>query len=154
MIFIIFGLCANTPFVKWVSGRRLTLAYEDSDVLPNNRDITSNHQSHDCLPNRLSRRRSKKIPKLRVTGLCVGNSPVTGEFPAQRASNAENVSILPLISKDALWSAHSLLEPGWRQRNLVENIPIFVVNNVPATDQALGWPSQYLVNGRVGHLKA
>ena len=31
--------------------------------------------------------------KLRVTGLCVGNSPVTGEFPALRASNAENVSI-------------------------------------------------------------
>ena len=28
-----------------------------------------------------------------VTGLCVGNSPVTGEFPAQRASNSENVSI-------------------------------------------------------------
>ena len=25
--------------------------------------------------------------------LCGGNSPVTGEFPAQRASNAENVSI-------------------------------------------------------------
>ena len=31
--------------------------------------------------------------KLRVTGRCVGNSPVTGEFPAQMASNAENVSI-------------------------------------------------------------
>ena len=29
----------------------------------------------------------------RVTGLCAGNSPVTGEFHAQRASNAENVSI-------------------------------------------------------------
>ena len=40
-----------------------------------------------------SRRRSKKTSKLRVTGLCEGNSPVTGEFPAQRASNAENVSI-------------------------------------------------------------
>ena len=39
------------------------------------------------------RRRSKKTSNLRVTGLCVGNSPVTGEFPAQRASNAENVSI-------------------------------------------------------------
>ena len=26
--------------------------------------------------------------------LCAVNSPVTGEFPAQRASNAENVSIL------------------------------------------------------------
>ena len=31
--------------------------------------------------------------KLRVTGLCAGNSPVTGEFPAQKASNAEDVSI-------------------------------------------------------------
>ena len=36
---------------------------------------------------------SKKTLKLRVTGLCVGNSPGTGEFPAQMASNAENVSI-------------------------------------------------------------
>ena len=40
-----------------------------------------------------SRSRSKKAPKLRVTGLCEGNSPVTHEFPAQRASYAENVSI-------------------------------------------------------------
>ena len=39
------------------------------------------------------RRRSKKTSNLRVTGLCAGNSPVTGEYPAQRASNAENVSI-------------------------------------------------------------
>ena len=36
---------------------------------------------------------SKKTSKLRVTGLCVGNSPVTREFPAQRASNMGNVSI-------------------------------------------------------------
>ena len=28
-----------------------------------------------------------------LTGLCEGNSPVTGEFPTQRASNAEKVSI-------------------------------------------------------------
>ena len=35
----------------------------------------------------------KKISKLRVTGLCAVNSPETGEFPAQRTSNAENVSI-------------------------------------------------------------
>ena len=41
------------------------------------------------LPTRLFGRRSKKAFKLRVTGLCVGNSPVTGEYPAQRASNAE-----------------------------------------------------------------
>ena len=31
--------------------------------------------------------------KLRVTGFCEGNSPVTGEFLSQMASNAENVSI-------------------------------------------------------------
>ena len=37
--------------------------------------------------------RSKKTSKLRVTSLCEGNSPGTGEFLAQRASNAENVSI-------------------------------------------------------------
>ena len=36
---------------------------------------------------------SKKTPKLRVTGLCAGNSPGTGEFPAQMGSYAENVSI-------------------------------------------------------------
>ena len=41
---------------------------------------------------RLFRHRLKKSPKLRVTGLCEGNSPVTGEFPTQRASYAENVS--------------------------------------------------------------
>ena len=53
----------------------------------------SNHQPHDYLLNRLLRCRSKKASKLRVTGLCAGNSPVTGEFPAQMASNVENVSI-------------------------------------------------------------
>ena len=40
-------------------------------------DGVSNHQPHHCLLNRLFRRRSKKTPKLRVTGLCAGNSPVT-----------------------------------------------------------------------------
>ena len=59
----------------------------------NEHDCVSNHQSRDCLLNRLFRHRWKKTSKLRVTGLCAGNSLVTGEFPAQRASNAENVSI-------------------------------------------------------------
>ena len=55
----------------------------------NGRDSVSNHQPHDYLLNGLFRRIWKKTWKLRVTGLCVGNSPV----PAQMASNAENVSI-------------------------------------------------------------
>ena len=59
----------------------------------NGRDGVWNHQPHDCLLNRLFGCRSKKASKLSVTGLCVGNSPGTGELPAQMASNAENVSI-------------------------------------------------------------
>ena len=59
----------------------------------NGRDSVSNHQPHDGLLNLLFRRRSKKTSKFRVTGQCAGNSPLTGEFPAQMASNAEYVSI-------------------------------------------------------------
>ena len=62
------------------------------------------NQPYDCLLNRLFGRRSKKTPKLYVTGLCAGNSPGTGEFPAQMASNAENVSIL--------WRHHDLVRTG------------------------------------------
>ena len=47
----------------------------------NGRDGVSNHQPHDCLINRLFRRRSKNTSKFRFTGLCAGNSPRTGEFP-------------------------------------------------------------------------
>ena len=36
---------------------------------------------------------TKKTSKLRATGLCTRSSTVTGEFPAQMASNAENISI-------------------------------------------------------------
>ena len=57
------------------------------------RDSVSNHQPRDCLLNRLFRRRSKKTSKHPVIGLCAGNSPLTGEFPAQMASDAENASI-------------------------------------------------------------
>ena len=73
----------------------------------NGHDSVSNHQPYDCLLNCLFRRRSKIISKLRVTGLCAGNSPETGEFPAQMASNAENVSIW--------WRHHDLSALGDQQ---------------------------------------
>ena len=41
----------------------------------NDHDGVSKHQPHGCLLNRLFGRRSKKTSKLRVTGLCAGNSP-------------------------------------------------------------------------------
>ena len=75
----------------------------------NGRDNVSNHQPRDCLLNRLFRRRSKKTSKLRVTGLCAGNSPGTGEFPAQMASYAENYSIW--WRYHAVWSV-GVAEPG------------------------------------------
>ena len=64
-----------------------------SDVRMSKHDGESNQQRFDCLSNRLFWRRSEKTSKLRVTGLREGNSPVTDEFPAQRVSNAESVSI-------------------------------------------------------------
>ena len=53
----------------------------------------------------------RKHQKLRVTGLCKENSPVTGEFPAQKVSNAENVSI---------W---------WRHRDAGDNNNPYVQNS-------------------------
>ena len=57
------------------------------------------------LLNRSFRHRSKKTSKFCVTGLCVWNSPETGEFPAQMVSNAENVSIW--------WRHHGWCYRGW-----------------------------------------
>ena len=74
----------------------------------NERDSVSNQRRLDYLLNRLYMRITRKTSKLRVTGLCEGNPPVTGRFPSQRASNVEmfpfddvfmyiNVTIEPLI---------------------------------------------------------
>ena len=71
----------------------------------NGGDGVSNHRRFDCLFSHLFRHISKKTSKLCVTGLCEGNSPVRGEFPTQRASNKENVSIW--------WHHHDKLKKVW-----------------------------------------
>ena len=76
-------------------------------------DGVSNHQAHDSSLNRLFRRRLKKTPKPRVTGLCVGNSPVTDVFPAQMASNAENVYI---------WRCHKNIDI--QRKSLFDNLTL------------------------------
>ena len=73
----------------------------------NESDSVSNHQRLDCLLNRLFRRRSKKISKLHVPGLCEWKPQMTGGFPPQRASNAENSSI---------W---------WRHHGFVTYLPLY-----------------------------
>ena len=55
----------------------------------NERNGILNHRRFNCLLHHLFMRRWKKTSKLRDTSLCEGNSPMAGDFPAQRASNAE-----------------------------------------------------------------
>ena len=68
----IFKYSLVTPSGR--SSRTLHWRYNDHDGV-------SNHQPHGCLLNRLFRRRSKKTSQLRVTGLCVENSPGPVYFP-------------------------------------------------------------------------
>ena len=83
----------------------------------------------------------KKTSKLRVTGLCEGDSPGTGEFPAQRASNAENVSIwwrhhgfvCQIISSSDHWVQQSETMTKW---------PTFCTRNFQM--HSLGWKPLYL----------
>ena len=75
----------NCKFYDYIQ-RLLTLSLQ---WLHDGPDVVSNHQPHDCLLNRIFRRGSKKTSKLAVTGLCAGNLPVTGAFPAQMTSRAE-----------------------------------------------------------------
>ena len=94
-------------------------------------DDVSNHGRHDCLFNRWFRRRSNKTSKLRVTGLCEGNSPVAVDFPVQMASTVENVSI---------WLRHHAIVifrgAGASFTNLVV-IPAWISNQISSV--AVGW---------------
>ena len=62
----------------------------------------------------LFRRRSKKTSHLHVTGFCEGNSSVTGEFPAQGASNAERFlsidDVVMILSHSGLLQVLSLTQ--------------------------------------------
>ena len=78
---------------QYINRHPQPLSWDPLQWRHNGHDVVSNHQPHDCLLNRLFGRRSKKTSKVCVTGLSAGNSPVTSEFPAQMASNAEIVPI-------------------------------------------------------------
>ena len=69
--------------------------------LHNDRDGVPNL---DVLLNHVLRRGSKKILKVRVTGLCEGNSPVTGEFPPQRPVTRKVFPFNDVIMNKEKWS--------------------------------------------------
>ena len=112
----------NDHWISMAVKRGLIASVEKATALQwrhTGRDGVSNHQPPDCLLIRLFRRRSKKISKLRVTGLCAGNSPVTDEFSAQKASNVEMFPLddvimgaYPIISNHRTDSAHSMESPN------------------------------------------
>ena len=83
----IYGHECDVPArVIVISGYRATwkvkhVPFKQYSDTHNQRGGVSNHRRLHCLLNRLFLRRSKKISKHRVTGLCEGNPPVTGDPP-------------------------------------------------------------------------
>ena len=69
------GIHGTQYFVVQICGNQYAIRVIPLHWRHNDHDGVSNHQPHVCLFNRLFRRRSKKTSKLRVTGLCAGNSP-------------------------------------------------------------------------------
>ena len=109
-----------------------------------------------------TRRRSKKTSKPRATGLCAGNSPDAGEFPAQMASNGENVSIwwrhhetctycgLPVLFLTLLLtrinsnpSMDNWLHPWWKAGWNVLSIPNF---------SGTSWSWEWIITGVCDYL--
>ena len=119
-------------FVHWLKSEKLGKYGVDNTNTLRWRDSVSNHQPHDCLPSRLFRRRSKKTSKLRVTDLFVGNSLGTGEFPAQMASNAENVSIWWRHHETEIGSRDTNEQPVCIKHNLSIRVELNIIRNMMA----------------------
>ena len=119
---ILFIYCQ--PYSAISRESRLSFPYDTSNTYKslqwchNEHNGISFHRHPDCLLSCLFRHRSKKTSKLHVTGLGEGNPPVTGGFPSQRASNAENVFI---------WWCHHVLVPckNWTQTWLSLQLQMF-----------------------------
>ena len=75
-------LCGKISYMNWIDLFPKTEHCKTMHILSQwhhtARVGVSNYQCLDCLFHYLSRRRSKKASKLRITGLCEGNPPVTG----------------------------------------------------------------------------
>ena len=93
----------NLKFECWILGCNffsytLQRRHNDHDGVPN-------HQPHGCLLNRLFRRRSTS--KLRVTGLCVANSPGPHKGPVTRKMFPFDDVIMTVRGPERLLKHHS-----------------------------------------------
>ena len=89
----------------------------------NGHDSDSNHQPHGCLLNRLLRRRSRKTSKLRITGLCVRNSPwpvnSPHKWPVTRKMFPFDEVIMTRWETFKFWDlVHLISEIWWQVRKL------------------------------------
>ena len=106
----------------------------------NESDGVSDHQPHDCLLNHLFRHRSKKTSKFCVTGLCAGNSYVTGEFPAQRAINTLRPRQNGCRFADDTFKRIFLNENVRTSMKIsLKFVPKGPINNNPALVQIMAW---------------
>ena len=79
--------------VRYGISRVCTLLFHYSDFIMGSMASQITNVSIVCSTVCSGADQRKQTSKLRVTGLCKGNPPVTGGCPSQRASNAVNVSI-------------------------------------------------------------
>ena len=109
-------------------------------------DGVSNHLPHDCFLSRLFRRRSKKNQSSASLVLCEEFTG-TGEFPTQRASYAENVSIW--------WHHHDYMSDSYHGVTRAKTWFLTLTNVMMSSsqfrkprnwDKTIWWPS-YLHNG-------
>ena len=114
--------CKSCIYNNWImtSQRKGHVTWENYMTLHwrhNDHDGVSNHQPHDCLLNRLFRRRSKKTSKLRVTGPCVGNSPGPVNSPHKRPVTWKMFTfedvIMDSMYVDSMWLIYSECSLGW-----------------------------------------
>ena len=92
-VLFLFRICKIAPVIHRHNSNCRQLCVISLHWRHNEHDGVSNHRCFYCLLNRLFWRSSNNTSKLRVTGLCDGNQPVTGGFSSQRPSNTENVSV-------------------------------------------------------------
>ena len=121
--------------MTWNVITKLSTHYGDVIMGPIASQITS-------LANNLIRCRSKKTSKLRVTGLCTGNSPETGELSEQRASNAENVSIWWRHHGSRSFVSGNLQQFYWISS---ESIPIVLFSPIVINARFLGKLSSFAI---------
>ena len=86
---------------------------------------------------------SKKTSKLRITGLCEGNSPVAGDFHAHKASNAENVAIWWRHQEDSQLGRYC--QYFWKPVGILTNhISLRCMGTFPESTVTIGIPGTLL----------